>query len=57
MNKNRETAKRRIKLNDSKINNLNEELNLKKYSATEKIINSDIPNETLIIKPLNNSLK
>jgi len=57
INKKREIAKSRIELNERSINNLNEELNLKIYSATEKIINKEIPKEMLIIKPLKSSLK
>ena len=57
INKNRVTAKSRIEQNESKIKSLNEELNLKRYSATEKIINNEIPKDILITKPLNSSLK
>ncbi|MBK21718.1 MAG: hypothetical protein CMP63_05290 [Flavobacteriales bacterium] len=55
--KNRVTAKSKIKLKESKINNLDNELNRRKYSATEKIINREIAVETVTIEPLNNSLR
>lgn len=55
--KNFPTEKTNIPLKDSKINSLEVELNLKKYSAKAKIKIREIAKAKFIIEPLKRSLR
>ena len=55
--KNRTDANSRMMQKDSSINNRDNELNCKRYSATEKTTKRDNPRDILIINPLNSSLR